>query len=798
MPPDLIRAGVHNEWNGGGGHGIARYGSTIWVVYSVDSAGVFARSRTAGGVWSDEEVVLADTVTVINDPVVCVDSQGDVHVAWTGATVGYAKRVAGVWGAPVTLQSTSASVPSIAIAPDDTVWLAWTDMVSSPRVVKAAYSGPSWTTETVLEGTWPCIAVDSAGIPHVVSQSPDKANILYSTRATTWSVPVLLPGVGVSYHFEPAIAVDAAGRPHVVFDTYSPANITEIWYSTLDGAAWRAPVAISTDPSNVSSEYADIAISDDGDLHVAWMDPAPANPTGPSVVSFSTFDGVSWSPRAVLLAVDGIPMELPDIVGGKTGFAIVCMASGPTTDFTYAEFAMGPAGVPLGLEARGVAGISILKVPPPFVTAFPTVSIGTTPVPFTGGSVSVSMRQGSERNVSVTGVSLSAAITDAVGSGSYLRAYDAAGNALGVFCDLNLQREVPALTYSVTGEDLSRLASVNLWKHQPGWRYVNSGTPRDFIARMIHDAAPSIPIAWTWADVAEPVSTIRRDGDPWAAAQEVAIAEGLQLYVDEYGSARLRSVAKAVGGQALSGVTSINFSYSVRDAKNVIIGTSSQKDAERVVTVIDSTSEIAVSAIGRRVEDWGAPAGLTVSQLTEACHQKLEQYLSGVRSCGWSQIYSPGVRVNQIYNVEGTSYRAESLTIPLDPKALMTVNGSRSLSSIAAKLKQAATGEGVTGVHPAGGSVTYADFEGYFGGLPGGKEANKIFAADANVARRWIDAPTGGNGTGLTRGTITAYDAGAGTCTFAPDAGGVWTNVAIAQHVTVALGVPCWVGGSSG
>lgn len=185
-------------------------------------------------------------------PNVAVDAEGTVHVVWEDNTPGawgtdtevmYTTLHGGESLSNVTVLSYAHDIsrcPSIAVAGDGTVHVAWTDSA---------------------DGTW---GTDS--------------EIMYSCLvAGDWTAPLVISDDGTNsnpYHSgEPDICVDATGRVYVVLENRA-GGFDDIYYTSRSQSdGWSAITVLSNDASDwnwLASKYPAAAVDAKGCLHVVW------------------------------------------------------------------------------------------------------------------------------------------------------------------------------------------------------------------------------------------------------------------------------------------------------------------------------------------------------------------------------------------------------------------------------------------------------------------------------------------------------------------------------------------------
>jgi len=169
------------------------------------------------GTWQDEELV-TDVAGQQLLPAICLDSNEDVHICWTGAAwntntgyfnIQYRKRTSGGWQTQEALSDVAGDqwTPSIAIDSDDNPHISWTGSPWGTNVTKANVQYRMRTTEwQAQEGVTDvahdqynaAIAIDGSDDVHVAwvglgwGTNTTKRNLQYNKRTTGWGSQVAL------------------------------------------------------------------------------------------------------------------------------------------------------------------------------------------------------------------------------------------------------------------------------------------------------------------------------------------------------------------------------------------------------------------------------------------------------------------------------------------------------------------------------------------------------------------------------------------------------------------------------
>ncbi len=270
------------------------------------------------------------------NPAIAVDSSGNPHVVWNDSTPGnyevyYKKSSNGgtIWTTSqrLTFNSGISWSPAIAVGPSANLHLVWTDSTSEnweSYYKKSSNGGISWTTSQRLTwnsgfSTYPSVAVDSSGNPHVVweDSTPGNYEVYYkksSNGGAVWTAGQKLTSTSGDSGI-PAVAVDSSGNLHVVWTEETSGN-AEIYYkkSSNGGTSWTTGQRLtwtsgySTDPS--------VAVDSSGNLHVVWTD----DTSGHDEIYYKkgSNGGAIWTAGQKLTSTSGAS-EIPSIAVDSSG-----------------------------------------------------------------------------------------------------------------------------------------------------------------------------------------------------------------------------------------------------------------------------------------------------------------------------------------------------------------------------------------------------------------------------------------------------------------------------------------------
>ena len=306
-----------------------------------------------------------------------VDGRNRLHVAWGEGPWGlpgpplrvlYARSSDGgrTWSEPLEVDSRDKyeydpifgpQWISVASAGEDNVYLTWHGAGAAHRVFLWSSDGGQTWSDTIhifpgvpgAIGGWNDMAVDSAGVVHIISSRSD--GIVYRAwDGQEWTEPESFDNRKNDFHYQ-RLAISGGNRLHAVYA--DPSRTGEIWYATrltsapallpgpmptarsavaattvpseVDGGDWSAAIEISEHScprARGCARYPVIASDSNGGLHAVWGEelsednPAQASDT----ILYAHWDGTSWSsPIAILVSPRGNLALRPAIAADNGG-----------------------------------------------------------------------------------------------------------------------------------------------------------------------------------------------------------------------------------------------------------------------------------------------------------------------------------------------------------------------------------------------------------------------------------------------------------------------------------------------
>jgi len=298
----------------------------------------FRKSVDGGETWSERvRISVLPEMEEHDQYEVCaaLDRNGNIHAVWHGFTddspyeakIFYSRFDGESWSTPILL-STLAGMseyhqypPVVAVDKNNNVHVAWGGKTSESggveRIWYRRFDGESWSPiielsdDSRLESYNQCapsITVDKNNNVHVV-WSGRHVNGGYRIwhrmfNGSEWSEIVkvsVLPDGEEYYDYYPCVYADKNGFVHVVWYGTSPdyPENEQIWYSKFNGEEWSTPIRLSTHPEMESNpQYLPvITVYDNGLIVVAWY--AYTDSYEFAVPAYTYYDG-SWHTPVII------------------------------------------------------------------------------------------------------------------------------------------------------------------------------------------------------------------------------------------------------------------------------------------------------------------------------------------------------------------------------------------------------------------------------------------------------------------------------------------------------------------
>jgi hypothetical protein len=129
------------------------------------------------------------------------------------------------------------------------------------------HRGGSWREETLPVGSWPAIALDGSGVPHVAFYDPAARDLVCGSRAGgVWAFEMADATGDVGKY--PSLVVDAAGGLHV---TYYDATHADLKYAVKASPAGAWSVT-TVDAAGDVGEWSSLRVIGGESVHVSYYD----------------------------------------------------------------------------------------------------------------------------------------------------------------------------------------------------------------------------------------------------------------------------------------------------------------------------------------------------------------------------------------------------------------------------------------------------------------------------------------------------------------------------------------------
>ncbi len=201
-----------------------------------------------------------------------VDSHGNLHVVFATGQLYYATDARGGWSVSLVDPVHEVWDAALAIDRQDNIHVVYSAVVrederASPQAVRyVALDGAPPVSEVVdAHGSYPAIAVDSAGVVHVTYSvlGTYDSELLHAKRiAGSWINETAVPASADSAIYS-AVAVDSKGVVHATY-ARSP---QKVGYATNEGGAWTAGWLIQ---DGISNTRVPIAVDNQDRVHIAY------------------------------------------------------------------------------------------------------------------------------------------------------------------------------------------------------------------------------------------------------------------------------------------------------------------------------------------------------------------------------------------------------------------------------------------------------------------------------------------------------------------------------------------------
>jgi hypothetical protein len=256
----------------------------------------FRRSTDDGASWS-QPINISNNAETSYKPVIVADSSGKITVVWEDFSLGnfeiyssFSNDNGANWNQAVNVSNNTKTSrnPMVAVDSSGNINVVWHDYTPGNYEIyfsRSIDNGVTWTPEVNISNNTensfsPFLAVDSFANLNVVWYDYSTGNNeIYFCRSTdngvSWSQTINISN-NTTYSYWPVIAVDSAVNINVIWSN-DVSGKHEIYFcrSTDNGVSWSQVLNIS---NTVDHSYRPaIALDNPGNIYVVWRDLTPGN-----------------------------------------------------------------------------------------------------------------------------------------------------------------------------------------------------------------------------------------------------------------------------------------------------------------------------------------------------------------------------------------------------------------------------------------------------------------------------------------------------------------------------------------
>ena len=293
---------IKTDVSGGSGpRGITHWNARLFSTYERASEVRVAYSDDNGVSWTEEQGSANVDYTVSGDPVIAIDSSGNLHLVYTGVAGGnerivYRKRDSdGTWNTEEQVDDglVRQLKPALCLDSSDNLHVVW-QRGAAPSSTAIRYrkkTGASWDTfQTIYTGDdqyEPEIAIDLSDNLYAVwggsgfGTNSTKLQIIWSGKvngATSWGGSAALTDVNRNQE-SPSLCIDTSDNVYVVWQGsgYSGGGATtnrnQILVIKYNGSSWGSVVQLTNYNGSGSNYHAfgpSIGLDQKNNLYAAW------------------------------------------------------------------------------------------------------------------------------------------------------------------------------------------------------------------------------------------------------------------------------------------------------------------------------------------------------------------------------------------------------------------------------------------------------------------------------------------------------------------------------------------------
>jgi hypothetical protein len=248
----------------------------LHAVWQMNPYVVYGMSKDQGKTWAIHNVT---TSGYVYTPVLAVDEDDNVHVAWNGYLSSYPYKMYyairwanGTWGKVIQLTDLFSYYPDIAVDNNGDVHVAWAGYTSSSSTIYNIRHKMLWTGNNTWSNTYniteesnynyyPSMAFDRFNKMHIVWSGQDTVatapyNIMYTTRTSSgvWGAREYITKItsGYPYQYSPSIAINDAGEMDIIWYGYRSPTWSYpyvLHHAEKSGTSWKVDWNIYTGSS---------------------------------------------------------------------------------------------------------------------------------------------------------------------------------------------------------------------------------------------------------------------------------------------------------------------------------------------------------------------------------------------------------------------------------------------------------------------------------------------------------------------------------------------------------------------
>ncbi len=375
------------------------YDNTADLLSSGSDADIFYKSfNSATETWTSLELVSSESTAASYNPVIAVDTENNVHVAWADYTdylgsdidrdVFYKKKNAGGSWTITSVISTDSTLTvheDVDICADlnNNVYISWSDPTDilgadTDNDIFIKYfnnTASTWapitliSTESIASAYKPQFVADSlTGDIHfvwydytdILSADTD-GDIFYrkwNVFDSSLSDLELVNSFSTLNAYDPQIALDSDNNIHVVWGDYtdyldSGINLDLFYRKLLTSSNSWGHVEVVSSESRFNTNHPDLIVDDNGCIFVAWYDPTEYGGAGPDQDVFFKYkdpNSNQWSMTDVVTVESNDLSHVPEMALDSQGF-VSCVwteednlgSAGLDPDIFYRKFAGTPS-----------------------------------------------------------------------------------------------------------------------------------------------------------------------------------------------------------------------------------------------------------------------------------------------------------------------------------------------------------------------------------------------------------------------------------------------------------------------